>query len=159
MSSTDIELMVKEANVLGRLARGGWGALKAAPKGALWGAGLGALATPFLPGVGLAAALGVGGAGAFSGAMVGGGLRGGISGLRGLLKTPASTRAMQMAKMPASQQAAFRAGTMLPAVAAGGGLGYMLSGDDNKMMGTAIGVAGGLMARPAVMRAIAKRGV
>jgi len=152
MSSTDIELMVKEANVLGRLARGGWGAIKGAPRGALWGAGLGALATPFLPGVGLAAALGVGGAGAFSGAMVGGGLR-------GLLKSPASTRAMQMAKMPASQQAAFRAGTMLPAVAAGGGLGYMLSGEDNKMMGTAIGVAGGLMARPAVMRAIAKRGV
>lgn len=153
MSSTDIELMVKEANVLGRLARGGWGAIKGAPKGAVIGAGVGALAAPFA-GAGLAAALGVGGAGAFSGAMLGSALRGTVGGVRGLLKNPNAAKHMNM---PAAQQAAYRAGSALPAVAAGGGLGYMLSGEDSKLMGTAVGVVGGLMARPAIMRALAKR--
>ena len=42
-------------------------------------------------------------------------------------------------------------------VGVGGGLGYMLSDDDNKLMGTAIGITGGLLARPAVMKALQKR--
>ena len=158
MSSTDMELMVKQANILGRLARGGFGALKSAPKGALIGAGVGALAAPFA-GAGLAAALGVGGAGAFSGAMLGSGLRGTVGGLRGLLKgpNPAAAQAAKLMNMPAGQRAAFRAGSALPAAAVGGGVGYMMSGEDSELLGTTLGIAGGLLARPAVMRALAKR--
>ena len=157
MHSTDMELMVKQANILGRLARGGIGAIKGAPKGMLIGGALGALAAP-LSGAGLAAALGVGGAGAFSGAMLGGGLRGTIGGIRGLLKNPnARQLPKHITQATANQQAAFRAGSALPAIGIGGGLGYMVSDDDNKMMGTTLGIVGGLMARPAVMRAIKSR--
>ena len=157
MYSTDIELMVKQSNILGRLARGGMGAIKGVPKGMFIGGALGALAAP-LSGAGLAAALGVGGAGAFSGAMMGGGLRGAIGGVRGLLKSPnASSLPKHIRQATANQQAAFRAGSALPAVGIGGGLGYMVSDDDNKLMGTTLGVVGGLMARPAVMRALRNR--
>jgi|SaaInlStandDraft_2_1057019.scaffolds.fasta_scaffold244961_1 hypothetical protein len=157
MHSTDMELMVKQANIIGRLARGSIGAIKGAPKGALIGGTLGMLAAP-LGGAGLAAALGVGGAGAFSGAMMGGGLRGAIGGLRGLLKNPnAGQLPKHLRQAAANQQAAFRAGSALPAVGVGGGLGYMMSDEDNKLMGTTLGVVGGLMARPAVMRAIKNR--
>jgi hypothetical protein len=157
MSSTDIELMVKQSNILGRLARGGLGAIKGAPKGMMIGGALGALAAP-LSGAGLAAALGVGGAGAFSGAMLGGGLRGAIGGIRGLLKNPNARRVPQhVRRATANQQAAYRAGSTLPALGVGGGIGYMVSDEDNKLMGTTLGVVGGLMARPAVMRAIRNR--
>ena len=157
MYNTDIELMVKQSNILGRLARGSIGAIKSAPKGALIGGALGALAAP-LSGAGLAAALGVGGAGAFSGAMMGGGLRGTIGGLRGLLKGPVGTRVPQyLQSATPSQLKAFRAGSMLPAVGIGGGLGYMVSDEDNKLMGTVAGIAGGLLARPVVMQAIQRR--
>ena len=152
-----MELMVKQANILGRLARGGMGAIKGAPKGALIGGTLGMLAAP-LSGAGLAAALGVGGAGAFSGAMMGGGLRGALGGVRGLLKKPNAGRLPKhIREATANQQAAFRAGSALPAVGIGGGLGYMLSDEDNKLLGSTVGVAAGLLARPAVMRAIRSR--
>ena len=86
-STTDIDLMVKHANILGRLARGVGGAIKSTPKGMLLGGTLGALAAP-LGGASLAAALGVGGAGMFSGAMLGGALRGTVGGIRGLMRNP-----------------------------------------------------------------------
>ena len=152
----DVELMVKHANVLGRLYRGTTGAIKSVPKGMLIGGALGAMAAP-IAGVGLGGALGVGGAGAFAGSMIGGGLRGTIGGIRGLLSNPGSRKAVQMASMPVNQRAALKAGATLPILAAGGGLGYMLSGEDNKMLGTGLGVASGLLARPALLRAIAKR--
>ena len=62
-STTDIEFMVKQANILGRLYRGATGAVKAAPKGALFGGLLGAGVTGAT--MGLAPALGVGGAGLY----------------------------------------------------------------------------------------------
>jgi len=159
MHSIDMELMVKQANILGRLARGSIGAIKSAPKGAIIGGTLGMLTAP-LGGAGLAAALGVGGAGAFSGAMLGGGLRGALGGVRGLLKNPnTGLLPKHVMRAPAYQQAAYRAGSALPAVGVGGGLGYMMSDEDNKLMGTTLGVVGGLMARPAVMRALSKRRV
>ena len=153
MHSSDINSMVKQANILGRVARGTMGALKSAPKGALIGGGLGMLAAPIV-GLGLAPALGVGGAGAFSGAMLGGGIRGAVGGLRGFLKNPSAARSMSI---PAGQRMAYNAGSALPAAAVGAGLGYMVSDEDNKLMGTAVGVAGGLLARPMVMRALRQR--
>jgi hypothetical protein len=158
MSSTDIELMVKEANILGRIARGGLGALKSAPKGALVGGALGTLAAPFA-GLGLAGALGVGGAGAFGGAMTGGSMRGLIGGLRAFLKNPEAENALVGSGRALANQAPSGASAlakMAPAAAIGGGLGYALS-DEHKGVGTALGVAGGLLARPAIMRALAAR--
>ncbi len=160
-STTDIELMVKQANILGRLARGVGGALKGSGKGMLIGGTMGALAAPFA-GVGLAGALGVGGAGMFSGAMLGGGLRGTVGGLRGLLSNPAAKKLpAQIAKRGGSLGVAHpgvaRAGAALPALALGGGVGYMLSDDSNKLMGSAIGATAGLLAKPTIVRALAKR--
>jgi len=151
-STTDIDMMVKQANILGRLARGVGGSLKAAPKGMLIGGALGALAAPFA-GAGLAGALGVGGAGLFSGAMTGGALRGTVGGLRGLLRSPVAT------EIPSRvvNKNMFRIGASLPAIGLGAGAGYMLSDDDNKFIGSAIGAGAGLLARPAIVKALAKR--
>lgn len=151
-STNDIDFMIKQANILGRLARGTRGAIGGAGKGALIGGLAGTIAAP-LAGVGLAGALGVGGAGLFSGAMLGGGIRGTVGGLRGLLKNPNAQKMMA----PASAGAAYKAGLTAPAVLGGAGLGYMLSDEDNKMMGSAIGGIAGLMARPALVKALAKR--
>jgi len=60
-STTDIDALVKQANILGRIGRGLAGAGKGAAKGMLIGGGLGMAAAP-LAGAGLATALGVGGA-------------------------------------------------------------------------------------------------
>lgn len=151
-STTDIDTMVKQANILGRLARGVGGSLKAAPKGMLIGGALGALTAPFA-GAGLAGALGVGGAGLFSGAMAGGALRGTVGGLRGMLRSPVAT------EIPShiANKNVFRLGASLPAIGLGAGAGYMLSDDDNKFIGSAIGAGAGLLARPAIVKALAKR--
>lgn len=156
-TTTNIDAMVKQANILGRLARGAKGALGGAGKGMLIGGTLGALAAPFA-GAGLAGALGVGGAGMFSGAMLGGGIRGAVGGVRGLLSNPAGKAAAKgVSGMGGAAKGAFRAGSALPAMAIGGGAGYMLSDEDNKFMGSAIGATAGLLARPVVMRALAQR--
>lgn len=152
-STTDIELMVKQANILGRLARGVGGAIKGSGKGMLIGGAAGALAAP-LTGAGLAAALGVGGAGMFSGAMLGGALRGTVGGVRGLLRGP---QARGIYNMGHSAKDMYRAGMTLPALGVGAGAGYMLSDDDNKLMGSAIGATAGLIARPTILKALAKR--
>ena len=156
-STTDIDMMIKQANILGRLARGAGGALKGSGKGMLLGGTIGALAAPFA-GAGLAGALGVGGAGLFSGAMLGGGIRGTVGGLRGFLKSPGSRSIPKhiLNRGDAARQA-YKAGLTLPAVGLGAGAGYMLSDDDNKMMGSAIGATAGLLARPAFVNALAKR--
>ena len=156
-STTDIDNLVKQANVLGRLARGVTGSLRGAGKGMLIGGGLGAVAAP-LAGAGLAGALGVGGAGLFSGAMLGGALRGSVGGLRGILSNP-SARALPRAIANRGPMAAnvYRAGAAAPALAIGAGAGYMLSGEDNKLLGSAIGATAGLLARPAIVKALAKR--
>ena len=151
-STNDIDFMIKQANILGRLARGARGAIGGAGKGALIGGLAGTIAAP-LAGVGLAGALGVGGAGLFSGAMLGGGIHGTVGGLRGLLKNPNAQKMVA----PASAGAAYKAGLTAPAVLGGAGLGYMLSDEDNKIMGSAIGGIAGLMARPALVKALAKR--
>ena len=136
-STTDIELMVKHANILGRLARGIGGAAKGAGKGMLVGGTVGALAAPFA-GAGLAGALGVGGAGLFSGAMLGGNIRGVVGGLRGAMSNPAAKKLpAHMMRSGAPSRAVGRAGAALPSLALGGGLGYMVSDDDNKLMGSA----------------------
>ena len=156
-STTNIEDMVKQANIFGRLARGAKGALGGAGKGMLIGGAMGTLAAPFA-GAGLAGALGVGGAGLFSGAMLGSGIRGTVGGLRGLLRNPAvGNIPANIAQRGGKAISAYRAGSYLPALALGGGAGYMLSDDDNKFMGTAIGSVAGLMAKPLVMKALARR--
>ena len=45
----------------------------------------------------------------------------------------------------------------MPAVGIGAGAGYMLSDEDNKLMGSAIGATAGLLARPTIVKALAKR--
>lgn len=156
-STTDIDIMVKQANILGRLARGVGGAIKGSGKGMLIGGTAGALAAP-LTGAGLAAALGVGGAGMFSGAMLGGALRGTVGGIRGLLRNPGARGiTKQMARNSPSAANMYRAGMTLPALGLGAGAGYMLSDDDNKLMGSAIGATAGLIARPTIVKALAKR--
>ena len=156
-STTDIETMVKHANILGRIARGVGGAAKGAGKGMLVGGTMGALAAPFA-GAGLAGALGVGGAGLFSGAMLGGNIRGVVGGLRGLISNPAAKKLPgRMMRSGAQGKAFTRASSALPSLAIGGGLGYMLSDDDNKLMGSAIGAAAGMLAKPTLVRALAKR--
>jgi hypothetical protein len=152
-STTDMDVLVKQANVLGRLARGVGGALTGSGKGMLIGGAAGALAAP-ITGAGLAAALGVGGAGMFSGAMLGGALRGTVGGIRGLLRNPGSRHIASRGQPAASM---YRAGMTLPALGVGAGAGYMLSDDDNKMMGSAIGATAGLIARPTIVKALAKR--
>lgn len=156
-STTDIDTMVKQANVLGRIARGLGGAAKGSGKGMLIGGAAGALAAP-LTGAGLAAALGVGGAGMFSGAMLGGALRGTVGGIRGLLRNP-KVRGMpkHITGMGRSAEDMYRAGMTLPALGVGAGAGYMLSDEDNKLMGSAIGATAGLIARPTIVKALAKR--
>lgn len=156
-STTDIDTMVKQANVLGRIARGVGGALKGSGKGMLIGGAAGALAAP-LTGAGLAAALGVGGAGMFSGAMLGGALRGTVGGLKGLLRNPHARnipRHIASKGQPANNM--YRAGLTLPVLGAGAGAGYILSDDENKLMGSAIGASAGLIARPTILKALAKR--
>lgn len=155
--SSDIESMVKQANILGRLYRGTKGGITGGLKGMGAGAALGLAAAP-LAGIGLAGALGVGGAGMASLGMLGAGAGASVGALRGLLsKSPRAALAkMPNVPLPAAQRAAFRAGTALPAAALGGGLGYLVS-DDNKMLGTALGAAGGIAARPMLMKALAKR--
>lgn len=157
-STTDIEAMVKQANILARLGRGVIGATKGAGKGALVGGTLGMLAAPFA-GVGLAGSLGIGGAGLFSGLMTGGGIRGAMGGIRGLIKNPAAGKAIPAANsaLAYSGKNISRAGQMLPALALGGGAGYMLSGEDNKLMGTALGATAGLVARPTIIKALQQR--
>jgi len=155
-TTTDIDLMVKNANILSRIARGIGGAAKGAGKGILIGGAAGALGAP-LAGAGLASALGVGGAGLFSGAMLGGSLRGTVGGLRGLLTNPSAKKLPGAIARTSEQVAAARAGSALPALALGAGAGYLLSGDDNKLMGSAIGAAAGLLAKPTIVRALAKR--
>ena len=151
-STTDIDIMVKQANILGRVARGIGGAAKGSGKGMLIGGTLGALAAPFA-GAGLAGALGVGGAGLFSGAMLGGAIRGSVGGLRGLLRSPVSKG---IPKHIANKNM-YRAGTSLPAIGIGAGAGYLVSDEDNKLMGSAIGAGVGLLARPAIVKALANR--
>ena len=157
-STTNIETMVKQANILGRLYRGATGALKAAPKGALMGGlAAGALAAPTM---GLAPALGVGGAGLFAGGLFGGAARGAIGGVRGLLSR--SPRALAPAARTAEEFAnVLQKGNFLArpagAAAVGGGLGYLLSDEDNKLMGMALGAGGGLLARPGVLKMLARR--
>lgn len=158
--SNDIEFMVKQANIFGRLARGVTGAVKSAPKGALLG-GLAAGALT-LPTMGLAPALGVGGAGIMSGAMFGGAARGAIGGVRGLLsKSPKALSKIPAAANTAELYNVVRGSNRLlnptTTTLGGAGLGYMLSDDDNKLLGTALGAAGGMFARPAVMKMLEKR--
>ena len=157
-TTTDINNLVKQANVLGRLARGVGGSLRGAGKGMLVGCGLGAVAAP-LAGAGLAGALGVGGAGMFSGAMLGGALRGTVGGLRGILRNPRAAGALpgNIAGRGATAANLYRAGVAAPALALGAGAGYMLSGEDNKLIGSAIGATAGLLARPTIVKALAKR--
>ena len=152
--------MVKQANIFGRLARGVTGAVKSAPKGALLG-GLAAGALT-LPTMGLAPALGVGGAGIMSGAMFGGAARGAIGGVRGLLsKSPKALSKIPAAANTAELYNVVKGSNRLlnptTTTLGGAGLGYMLSDDDNKLLGTALGAAGGMFARPAVMKMLEKR--
>ena len=144
--------MVKQANILGRLARGVGGAIKSVPKGMMYGGMAGLLAAP-LGGAGLAADLGVGGSGLFSGAMLGGALRGSMGALRGMLHSPV---AKDIPHQIATKNM-YRAGLSLPTIGLGAGAGYMLSDEDNKLMGSAIGAGAGLLARPAIVNALAKR--
>ena len=51
----------------------------------------------------------------------------------------------------------YRAGTSLPAIGIGAGAGYLVSDEDNKLMGSAIGAGVGLLARPAIVKALANR--
>ena len=155
-SQEEIDAIIKQANILGRVYRGTTGALKGAPKGALIGGLVGAGLTAATGG-GLAAALGVGGKGLMSGAMAGGGIRGAIGGLRGLLSSKGKQTAKALSHYSTSNPGAI-AGMkpMLPLVG-GAGLGYALAGEDSKVLGTGLGAAAGLMARPAIMKALAKR--
>jgi hypothetical protein len=157
-STTDIEVLVKQANILGRIGRGLVGAGKGTAKGMLIGGGLGLAAAP-LAGAGLATALGVGGAGLYSGAMLGGALRGTVGGLRGLFRNPGAAKAVpqHIAARGATASNLYRAGSAVPALAIGGGAGYLLSDEDSKFMGSAIGATAGLLARPALVKALAKR--
>lgn len=152
--TNDIEYMIKQANILRRLASGAKGAFGGGGRGMLIGGALGLGAAP-LAGLGLAGALGVGGAGAAGMGMLGAGAGATVGGLRGLFKRiPRAAKAV--AHTAAHDPAlAVRAGSVLPAAAIGGGIGYMSS--DNKTMGTMIGIAGGLAARPMLMKALAKR--
>ena len=159
-STTDIEAMIKQANILKRLAATATGGLKGAGKGALLG---GAFAIPIAlaTGMGLPAALGAGGAGMFSGAKYTGGLMGTTSALRNLFsRAPknlaASTTkniAQNLAKKVPANLAIPRG---LPLIA-GAGLGYALSDDDNKFLGSSLGAIAGLAARPALVKALERR--
>ena len=157
MHSNDIDFMVKQANILGRLARGVGGALKSAPKGALYG-GLagGALA---LPTMGLAPALGIGAA---SGAVFGGAARGAIGGIRGLLsKAPSRLAKIPTAANPEEFMKVVQQSNKLlsptTTTLGGLGLGYMVSDEDNKLLGSAIGAGLGAFGRPALMNIIKER--
>lgn len=156
-STTDMTRLVKQASVLGRLARGVSGAAKGAGRGMLIGGAVGAAAAP-LAGAGLAGALGVGGAGLFSGAMLGGSLRGTVGGLRGLLRSPATATAVgRQVPSQVLRTAPYQAGSMLPALGLGAGAGYLLSDKDNKLLGSATGAFAGLLAKPTIVRALAAR--
>ena len=153
-STSDIEYLVKQANILGRLYRGSKGFLRGGAKGALWGAGIGTLGA-LTSGLGLPAALGAGGAGMFSGAKAVGGIRGAAEGIGGLLSKSKPLTALE--RIAANPKAA---DIMLPRgipLAIGAGAGYMLSGEDNKMLGTGIGALAGLAARPAIVKALQRR--
>jgi hypothetical protein len=157
-STTDISGMVKQANIVGRLARGAGGAIRSIPKGAIAGGLVGGAFA--LPTAGLAAGLGVGGAGMYSGAMLGSSIAAGIGGLRGFLKRPTNQRIVTKVPSvlkPTTEAMALDTGRMLPAIGIGGAVGYMASGDDSKLMGTTVGLIGGIAARPLVMQALAKR--
>jgi len=154
-SPNDIEYLVKQANILGRLFRGSKGALKGGLGGALMGgaAGVGAALTG---GLGLPAALGAGGAGLFSGAKVGGGIGSKVFGIRGLL----GGGAKNLASLERAVAKPMAADIMLPRgipLAVGAGAGYLLSGDDNKMLGAGIGALAGLAARPSIVKALQRR--
>ena len=153
-SPNDIEYLVKQANILGRLYRGSKGLLRGGAKGALLGAGIGGIGA-LTGGAGLAAALGSAGAGMFSGAKAVGGLRGAVEGIGGLLSKPRSLANLE--RVVANPKAA---DIMLPRgipLAVGAGAGYMLSGEDNKMLGAGIGALAGLAARPSIVKALQQR--
>ena len=157
MHSNDIDFMVKQANILGRLARGVGSAVKAVPKGGLYGGLIGSALA--LPTMGLAPALGIGAA---SGAVFGGAARGAIGGLRGLLsKAPASLAKIPPAANPAEFMKTLQQSNKLlspTSTTLGGlGLGYMISDEDNKLLGSAIGAGLGAFGRPALMNIIKER--
>ena len=160
-SPNDIEYLVKQANILGRLYRGSKGLLRGGAKGALLGAGLGAGAA-LTGGAGLAAALGAGGAGMLSGAKTVGAIRGVAEGAGGLFsKSPNAAKALEeiSAASPMLERsipASLKVPRGLP-IAAGAGAGYLLSDEDNKMVGTGIGALLGLAAKPAIVRALKRR--
>lgn len=156
-STTDISGMVKQANILARLARGAKGAIGGSAKGALIGGALGAAAAPFT-GLGLAGALGVGGAGMFSGAMTGGAIRGTVGGLRGLLGSRSGAAMSNLARSPATSEVMARGiGSRLPGMAIGAGAGYMLGDEDSKLLSSSVGALGGILAQPTLMRALERR--
>ena len=169
----DIDLMVKQANVLRRLASASRGALGGGTKGMLVGGALGLGAAP-LAGLGLAGALGVGGAGAAAMGMLGGGAGATVGALKGLFrKAPGVARAgTQVARTGAQASRvgqaaahtlahdpslALRASSVLPAAAIGGGIGYLASGEGHGGTGLMLGIAGGLAARPLLRKSLAKR--
>jgi len=81
-----------------------------------------------------------------------------VGGLRGAMSNPAAKKLpAHMMRSGAPSRAVARAGAALPSLALGGGLGYMVSGDDNKLIGSAVGAAAGMLAKPAIVRALAKR--
>ena len=153
-SPNDIEYLVKQANIMGRLYRGTKGDLKGGLLGALGGGVLGT-GVALTSGLGLPAALGAGGAGLFSGAKAGGALTSKAFGIGGLLSKPKNLAALErIAVNPAA------ADIMLPRgipLAVGAGAGYLLSDEDNKMIGTGIGALAGLAARPAIVKALQRK--
>jgi len=92
--------------------------------------------------------------------MLGGALRGTVGGLRGLFRNPGAARAavpQHIAARGATAGNLYRAGSAGPAIAIGGGAGDLLSDEDSKFMGSAIGATAGLLARPTLVKALAKR--
>tara|TARA_Y100000592_G_scaffold22091_1_gene34192 strand:- start:10443 stop:10943 length:501 start_codon:yes stop_codon:yes gene_type:complete len=160
-STSDINELVKQANLLRRLGGLASGGIKGMGKGALIGGAVG-LPLTLLTGGGLAAALGAGGLGMFSGAKFGGGAMGAMGALRGLLRRPSAVTKVapnvtqnvlkNVSKIPPNL--AIPRG--LPMIA-GAGLGYALSGEDNKLLGSGLGLVAGLAARPALVKALQRR--
>lgn len=156
-SPEEMDAIIKQASLAGRLWRGAKGATGGALKGSLVGGLLGtgvSLAT----GSTLPMALGTAGGGLMSGALVGGGVRGTIGGLRGLLSSSGRKASKQLKNYYNTPTPSMGAGMspLLP-LAGGAGLGYLVAGDDSKLLGTGLGAAAGLLARPSIMRAMARR--
>ena len=153
-SPNDIEQLVKQANILGRLYRGTKGLVSGGAKGAMYGGLAGGL-TALTGGMGLPVALGAAGGGIFSGAKAGASLGALGKGVSGLLSRPGSA-----SRLEHLASAAKAPDILLPRgipLALGAGAGYMLSGDDNKMLGMGMGALAGLAARPSIVKALQRR--